>query len=387
MRTYVLVHGAFHGGWCWQRVADRLRARGHTVYTPDPDRPGGTTPSSEQGHLDGCLRQRHREHARGRGTQERVPCRPQLRWRNGRRRGRSGSGPPGAAGLPRCRHSARREERVRPSAARGSRRADQGCRRNQRRTQHSRSACRHVRPEDQEDQMLGGTSNDAASTQYLPDRSYHPGTRSATAWPRRTSVVPIRSMRTSARPRSSPRPKAVGSTSRSRLAMTPWCRRRRRCANCCAAWLDRQLRAGARCRLLFLGDVDRLARNQLVAGRRRLDEEEVGTGGPKDSASDEQKAICSVFCGFRLGVEYGRFGPLLRVHEFIRRIRKDECDLRVVLRRRGVQPDLLRRGRSARAANKHGSFVSHPACGQHEGGHIQTTARISSWSLLAVQIG
>jgi pimeloyl-ACP methyl ester carboxylesterase len=33
-RTYVLVHGAYHGGWCWKEVAGRLRARGHTVYTP-----------------------------------------------------------------------------------------------------------------------------------------------------------------------------------------------------------------------------------------------------------------------------------------------------------------------------------------------------------------
>lgn len=33
-RTYVLVHGAWHGGWCWRRVADRLRAAGHTVFTP-----------------------------------------------------------------------------------------------------------------------------------------------------------------------------------------------------------------------------------------------------------------------------------------------------------------------------------------------------------------
>jgi alpha-beta hydrolase superfamily lysophospholipase len=32
--TYVLVHGGGHGGWCWQRVASRLRARGHEVYTP-----------------------------------------------------------------------------------------------------------------------------------------------------------------------------------------------------------------------------------------------------------------------------------------------------------------------------------------------------------------
>jgi pimeloyl-ACP methyl ester carboxylesterase len=32
--SFVLVHGAWHGGWCWQRVADRLHARGHRVYTP-----------------------------------------------------------------------------------------------------------------------------------------------------------------------------------------------------------------------------------------------------------------------------------------------------------------------------------------------------------------
>ncbi len=34
MATYVLVHGAWHGGWCWQRVAPRLRAQAHEVWTP-----------------------------------------------------------------------------------------------------------------------------------------------------------------------------------------------------------------------------------------------------------------------------------------------------------------------------------------------------------------
>ena len=33
-QTFVLVHGAWHGGWCWSRVADRLRAAGHQVFTP-----------------------------------------------------------------------------------------------------------------------------------------------------------------------------------------------------------------------------------------------------------------------------------------------------------------------------------------------------------------
>jgi pimeloyl-ACP methyl ester carboxylesterase len=32
--TFVLVHGAWHGGWCWRRVADRLAARGHRVFAP-----------------------------------------------------------------------------------------------------------------------------------------------------------------------------------------------------------------------------------------------------------------------------------------------------------------------------------------------------------------
>jgi len=32
--TFVLVHGAWHGGWCWRRVADVLRRRGHTVFAP-----------------------------------------------------------------------------------------------------------------------------------------------------------------------------------------------------------------------------------------------------------------------------------------------------------------------------------------------------------------
>ncbi len=34
MTDFVLVHGAWHGGWCWRLVADRLRAAGHRVLTP-----------------------------------------------------------------------------------------------------------------------------------------------------------------------------------------------------------------------------------------------------------------------------------------------------------------------------------------------------------------
>jgi pimeloyl-ACP methyl ester carboxylesterase len=32
--TFVLIHGASHGGWCWRFVADALRAQGHRVFTP-----------------------------------------------------------------------------------------------------------------------------------------------------------------------------------------------------------------------------------------------------------------------------------------------------------------------------------------------------------------
>ena len=34
MATFVLVHGSWHGGWCWQKVARLLRQPGHEVYTP-----------------------------------------------------------------------------------------------------------------------------------------------------------------------------------------------------------------------------------------------------------------------------------------------------------------------------------------------------------------
>jgi pimeloyl-ACP methyl ester carboxylesterase len=34
MTTFVLVHGGWHGGWCWRFVAPALRSAGHEVYTP-----------------------------------------------------------------------------------------------------------------------------------------------------------------------------------------------------------------------------------------------------------------------------------------------------------------------------------------------------------------
>ncbi len=44
MAAYVLIHGAYQGGWIWTRVAARLRAAGHEVHAPT---------------LDGCAERRH----------------------------------------------------------------------------------------------------------------------------------------------------------------------------------------------------------------------------------------------------------------------------------------------------------------------------------------
>ena len=44
MATYVLVHGAYQGGWIWNPVAARLRAAGHEVHAPT---------------LDGCAERSH----------------------------------------------------------------------------------------------------------------------------------------------------------------------------------------------------------------------------------------------------------------------------------------------------------------------------------------
>jgi pimeloyl-ACP methyl ester carboxylesterase len=44
MATIILLHGAFQGGWIWQRVTPHLRAAGHTVFAPT---------------LDGCAERRH----------------------------------------------------------------------------------------------------------------------------------------------------------------------------------------------------------------------------------------------------------------------------------------------------------------------------------------
>lgn len=41
MTTFVLIHGAYHGGWCWYEVATELEARGHGTVTTDLPAHGG----------------------------------------------------------------------------------------------------------------------------------------------------------------------------------------------------------------------------------------------------------------------------------------------------------------------------------------------------------
>ena len=47
MANVVLIHGAFHGGWCWREVGSRLRGDGHQVFSPT------LTGLGERAHLIG----------------------------------------------------------------------------------------------------------------------------------------------------------------------------------------------------------------------------------------------------------------------------------------------------------------------------------------------
>ncbi len=44
MATFLLIHGAYQGGWIWKLVVERLQKAGHTVYAPT---------------LDGCAERAH----------------------------------------------------------------------------------------------------------------------------------------------------------------------------------------------------------------------------------------------------------------------------------------------------------------------------------------
>ena len=45
---FVLVHGAWHGGWCWAQVAQRLQRAGHRVFAPS------LTGLADRAHLFGA---------------------------------------------------------------------------------------------------------------------------------------------------------------------------------------------------------------------------------------------------------------------------------------------------------------------------------------------
>jgi len=48
MATFILVHGALHGGWCWSRLVPLLESQGHRVLAPDlPGMGADPTPLSE----------------------------------------------------------------------------------------------------------------------------------------------------------------------------------------------------------------------------------------------------------------------------------------------------------------------------------------------------
>lgn len=53
MSTFILIHGAWHESWCWQKVTPLLQQAGHRVLTPDlPGRPGNpTTPTSPEDYV------------------------------------------------------------------------------------------------------------------------------------------------------------------------------------------------------------------------------------------------------------------------------------------------------------------------------------------------
>jgi pimeloyl-ACP methyl ester carboxylesterase len=56
MSTFVLIHGGWHGGWCWYKVMALLEKHGHTVVAPDlPSHGRDKTPLSAvslQGYVD-----------------------------------------------------------------------------------------------------------------------------------------------------------------------------------------------------------------------------------------------------------------------------------------------------------------------------------------------
>jgi pimeloyl-ACP methyl ester carboxylesterase len=48
MAIFILVHGSFHAGWCWEKVVNRLNEAGHQAFAPDlPGMGADRTPHQE----------------------------------------------------------------------------------------------------------------------------------------------------------------------------------------------------------------------------------------------------------------------------------------------------------------------------------------------------
>jgi pimeloyl-ACP methyl ester carboxylesterase len=52
MAQFVLVHGSFHGAWCWSRLTPLLEAEGHRIVVPNLPGSGGDPAPIENADLD-----------------------------------------------------------------------------------------------------------------------------------------------------------------------------------------------------------------------------------------------------------------------------------------------------------------------------------------------
>ena len=167
MTTFVLVHGAWHGSWCWKRVRKALQAEGHEVFTPT------LTGVAERSHLDLSAGQSRHPRRRRRESDPlgrahgRRALRP-LVWRL-RDHGRRGSHSRAAARarLSRCVHPRERPVAARRVAARGRRRTGPRHERDGRRLARA-ADLRRVFPSQRRGSRLGGPSVHAAAARDVP---------------------------------------------------------------------------------------------------------------------------------------------------------------------------------------------------------------------------
>jgi pimeloyl-ACP methyl ester carboxylesterase len=55
-RTFMLIAGAWHGAWCWERLAPLLESRGHRVLTPELPGTGASRADPAAASLDAWAR-------------------------------------------------------------------------------------------------------------------------------------------------------------------------------------------------------------------------------------------------------------------------------------------------------------------------------------------